>query len=727
MKHPFLVVLTCIALGCTARKSTTMNTTPALVPLPREITMKQGTFDLIRPWQLLIDGDAPGGADAGALLSDWYPRTQTSSTGPQVRLMRDFDCPAEGYRIQITDNTAVLSASRPAGMFYAVQTLLQLRDGDTLPACSIVDSPRFAWRGMMLDVARHFFNKEEVKRFIDLLAMHKMNRFHWHLVDDQGWRIEIRKYPKLVEAGAWRNDIGFGLNPKDSTAYRADGKYGGYYTRDDVREIGAYAKSKHITIVPEIELPGHSTAALNAYPELSCTGRGHDVNIGAGVHTGVYCAGNEQTFAFLEDVLSEVMELFPGEFIHIGGDEVPKTSWKACPKCRQRIADNKLNNEEELQSYFIKRIGRFIDSKGRRLIGWDEILEGGLAEGAAVMSWRGTAGGIEAANAGHDVVMSPTTHLYFDYLQERIGEPKGIGGFLPLEKVYSFEPISDQIAAGKRHHILGVQANLWTEYVPNFKHVEYMIFPRACALAEVTWSAKESRSYNDFLMRMEKHVQRLAAANVNYRPLPPVELNNSIEIHEGNPPTAKLIQRFPEGEIFYTLDGSPPAEGAARYTQPIPITQPTTHIRVRFVRPGTSTSFCDEAVVLMNGGALFESYAGTSDEKSPPANAFDGNDETAYALLNAVSAGSTVSMRFTSPRKVHRTRILTGSKQQPQQIFKNTVLEISEDGLNWKQVAPLVDGNLDTAIDAPPLKGIRIRWTREQFSWRTLLREWTVE
>lgn len=461
------------------------------------------------------------------------PGFYTAHAKPPLRTL-DKSLPAEGYQLRVSPESIEIRAADDAGFFYADQTLKQLESDGQIPCCEIIDSPRFRWRGLMLDVSRHFFTKDEVKRFLDLMAMHKLNRFHWHLVDDQGWRIEIKKYPRLVEIGAWRNEIGFGLDSKSSTAYGPDGRYGGYYTQEDIREVVAYAKSRQIAIVPEIEMPGHSTAALHAYPQFSCSGEGHDVNIGAGVHTGVYCAGNEQTFEFLEDILSEVLDLFPGEFIHIGGDEVPKKNWKECPKCQARMKEMGLKNEEELQSYFIKRIGAFINSKGRRLIGWDEILEGGLAQGAAVMSWRGVDGGIAAANAGHDVVMSPTSHAYFDYLQEQVGEPKGIGGFLPLERVYSFEPLPDDIAPDRTKHVLGAQANLWTEYVPSFKHVEYMVWPRAAAMAEVAWSDPKQRDYADFLQRMRTHAKRLDAMDVNYRPLPPVGLHDSMDLAPGS-------------------------------------------------------------------------------------------------------------------------------------------------------------------------------------------------
>jgi hexosaminidase len=344
-----------------------------------------------------------------------------------------------------------------------------------------------------------------------------MNTFHWHLVDDQGWRIEIKKYPKLTEVGAWRKEIGFKLDPKASTAYGPDGRYGGFYTQDDIREVVAYAQARHITIVPEIEMPGHSSAALAAYPEYSCTGGPFNTDMSGGVFKGVYCAGNDKTFEFVQDVLTEVIQLFPGKFIHIGGDEVPKENWTNCVKCVKRMNDEGLKTGHELQSYFTRRVEKIISAQGRALIGWSEISEGGLAQNAAVMDWIG--GAVEAASAGHDVVMSPHNNCYFDHYQStnHSTEPYAIGGYLPLNKVYAYEPMPAKLDAQYQSHILGAQGNVWTEYMPNFHHIEYMIFPRACALAEVTWSPKEARNWEDFMLRLEINCRRLDQLGVNYR------------------------------------------------------------------------------------------------------------------------------------------------------------------------------------------------------------------
>lgn len=428
---------------------------------------------------------------------------------------------AEGYQIESNKDWIKITATTRTGIFYGMVSILQLMqpsmDGEgafTVPACKINDQPRFSWRGMHLDVCRHFFGKEFIKKYIDMLALHKMNTFHWHLTEDQGWRIEIKKYPKLTEIGAWRNGsmIGRYSDHQFDTI-----RYGGYYSQDDIREIVKYAASRHITIIPEIEMPGHSLAALASYPELSCTGGPFEVSKEWGVFEDVYCAGNENTFKFMEDVLTEVCALFPGKYIHIGGDECPKERWKTCPKCQKRIKDEGLKDEHELQSYFIRRIEKFLNSKGKQIIGWDEILEGGLAPNAAVMSWRGEQGGIEAANQQHDVVMSPGTHCYFDHYQgDPELEPIAIGGFTTVEKVYSYEPIPAGLNDSLEKYIMGAQGNVWTEYILNEKHVEYMAFPRMSALAEVLWTQKEKKDQNDFQDRLIRHFDFLDKWDVNY-------------------------------------------------------------------------------------------------------------------------------------------------------------------------------------------------------------------
>jgi hexosaminidase len=513
---------------------------PALIPAPAHLETHGGTFQIDKSTVILADAASRDTATmlaATLRTATGYPlpvRTTDNATPSTHSILlttegADAQLGREGYALDVTAQAAVIRATDQAGLFYGAQTLRQLLPPEvfathrvsgvawTMPGVTITDQPRFPWRGLMLDVSRHFFTKPEIKRLLDEMALHKINTFHWHLVDDQGWRIEIKKYPRLTQEAAWRADVGFGFPHDATTAYGPDGRYGGFYTQDDIREIVAYAAARHITIVPEIEMPGHSTAALSVFPELSCAGEASGVPTNGGVMHGIYCAGNDASFTFLQNVLTEVFQLFPGQYIHIGGDEVPKDNWKKCPRCQARIKAEGLKNEHELQSWFIRRVEKFINAHGKNLIGWSEIREGGLAQNAAVMDWIG--GGLEAAREGHDVVMTPTSFCYFDYYQSRDhgAEPRAIGGYLPLSKVYSFEPVPAGLEAAQVHHILGGQGNIWTEYIPNFKQVEYMAFPRLCAMAEVTWSPQAARNWTDFTNRLATDEQRLDQLGVNYR------------------------------------------------------------------------------------------------------------------------------------------------------------------------------------------------------------------
>jgi len=430
----------------------------------------------------------------------------------------------EGYSLVSNDEGVVIKANSGAGLFYGVQSFLQMitSDGKEIAFASVTDYPRFAYRGLLLDVSRHMYPVVFIKRYIDLLAYHKFNRFHWHLTDDQGWRIEIKKYPKLQEVGAYRDEtvITYArtkdrpfLKPSDY-----DGKrYGGYYTQEEIKEVVEYAADRHVTVIPEIEMPGHALAALASYPRLGCTGGPYKTAMTWGIFDDVFCAGKEETFAFLQDVLDEVIPLFPGEYIHVGGDECPKVKWETCPHCKKRMKDQKLKNTHELQRYFIQRMEKYVNSKGKKIIGWDEILEGGLAPNATVMSWRGEDGGIAAAKLNHEVIMSPTDCCYFDYQQDTSkAEPMAIKKYLPVSTVYSYEPIPKQLSKEESKYILGAQANVWSEYLKTPEQVEYMVYPRASAMAEIVWSAKENRSYPDFLNRMRIHFQRLDELKVNY-------------------------------------------------------------------------------------------------------------------------------------------------------------------------------------------------------------------
>jgi hexosaminidase len=496
----------------------------------------------------------------------------------KLRIKKIKSIHPEAYEISISSKEIEVRGASKIGVFRGVNTLVQLllttrgEKASVLPNMLIQDQPKFQWRGMHLDVARHFFSVDFIKRYIDLLALYKMNVFHWHLTEDQGWRIEIKKYPKLTEIGAWRK--GTMIGPYDDQKYDTI-SYGGFYTQEQIKEIVKYAADRHITVVPEIEMPGHALAALAAYPEFSCTGGPFQVAKGWGVFDDVFCV-NDQTFQFIEDVLTEVLELFPSKYIHIGGDECPKARWKSCPKCQHTMQQNGLKDEHELQSYFIRRIEKFLNSKGRKLIGWDEILEGGLAPGAAVMSWRGTQGGIEAARMNHPVVMTPGSHCYFDHYQGNPKyEPLAFGGYTTLEKVYGFIPIPAELNQKEAQYILGAQGNVWTEYMKTEKQVEYMVLPRMLALSEVLWGTAEPEKYEQFIQRVEKHMKHIfGALGYNFsRSIYQINLNTVaisgvlyVRLH------APLIKQIyydwiPEDSEIYALGGL----GATKYAGHIPI------------------------------------------------------------------------------------------------------------------------------------------------------------
>jgi len=518
----------------------------ALSVIPRPVHMARNAASFVlTPGTAIITDRAT--YDIGIQLADWLqPATGyrlavvgAAGTGGKVISLRLDPALArlgeEGYRLTVTRNRITIRAYRPAGAFYAVQTLRQLLPPDifreapvaggawTVPGVEIEDMPRFPWRGAHLDVSRSFMPKEFVKKYIDLLALHKLNRFHWHLTDDQGWRIEIKKYPRLTSVGAWRRQtlVGIQRSYADTTQWVFDGRpHGGFYTQDDIREVVAYATARFVSVVPEIEMPGHAQAAIAAYAELGNTGQPLEVLMRFGVNPNIFNA-EDATIRFLQDVLTEVIALFPGKYIHIGGDEAIKDQWQASPRIQARIRELGLKDEHELQSWFIRQMDAFLTARGRALVGWDEILEGGLAPNATVMSWRGMEGGIAAALAGHDVVMTPTSHTYFDYYQSQdtMNEPPAIGGFLPLDTVYAFEPVPAALTAEQAAHILGTQGQIWTEYQRHPKNVEYMVFPRLLALAEVAWTPRELKNFNAFEARLARHFERLSALDVNYRPI----------------------------------------------------------------------------------------------------------------------------------------------------------------------------------------------------------------
>ena len=489
---------------------------------------------------------------------------------------------AEAYKLIVNDKRVCISGASEAGVFYGIQTLRKslpvAQDINVnLSAVEIYDKPRFAYRGAMLDVARHFYTVDEVKTFIDMLALHNINRFHWHLTDDQGWRIEIKKYPKLMSVASERKETVVGR--WYSGIY--DGKpYGGYYTQDELRDVIDYAAKRHITIIPEVDLPGHMQAALTAYPELGCTGGPYEVRTIWGVSQDVLCVGNDFTLQFVKDVLSEVADIFPSEYIHIGGDECPKVRWEKCPKCQERIkslglkSDAKHTKEQRLQSYMIQEAAKYLKEKGKRIIGWTEILEGGLVPDATLMSWIGESGGIEAAHQHHDVIMTPNTYLYFDYYQSKKveDEPLAIGGYLPIEKTYNYEPMPKELTKEEQQYIKGVQANLWTEYIPVFSQVQYMVLPRLGAVAEVQWTDPSKKDYKGFLRRVPHLVAVYDCYGWNYA-THVYDVNVDMKADTVNHVLNVQLSTMADDPIYYTLDGQDPTEKSLKYTKPFTIDQ----------------------------------------------------------------------------------------------------------------------------------------------------------
>ncbi len=526
----------------------TVETQIQLIPEPFEITQSEGMFKVS---QAMLVG-------AGSTSNKVNFRVDPNAT----------DIPNEGYQLEIDEAGVRLTAKTETGLFYGKQTLLQLLTPNGLPYVKINDHPRFPYRGLHLDVSRHFFDKEEVKKLMNVMSYYKLNTLHLHLTDAGGWRLQIDKYLKLTQEGAFRTQSDWREwwdNGKDRQYLKegTEGAYGGYYTKDDIRDMLAYAAEKHITIIPEIEFPAHSDEVFVAYPELCCAGKSHT--------SGDFCIGNPKTFEFMENVLTEVVELFPSEYIHIGGDEAGKNTWKTCPKCQALMKKEKLANVDELQSYMIRKAEEFLNSKGRRLIGWDEILEGGLAPEATVMSWRGEAAGFKSARMGHDVIMTPGSYMYFDFYQaDPRYQPVAIGGYTPIRKVYNYNPIpQDSLTAEEAKHFLGVQANTWTEYIPTPEHLEYMMFPRALAVAEIGWTPQEKRDWQDFKPRVNAHIPVLQQMGLN-----PFPLSNELEFDMVVDTIQKEIrvtmdaEKYPV-EIHYTTDGSTPTASSPIYQEPI--------------------------------------------------------------------------------------------------------------------------------------------------------------
>lgn len=592
-KKVFLLIFTFLYLSKLIVNAQDSDPYMGIIPAPVSVKKAPGQFVLSQETKLLAD---TLNNKAVIFLVDYLQNKAMLHIAPQTNTGQSVvnslvltsagteGLPPDGYRLTITP-TKITIAANGVGLFYGIQTLIQLMPPDhgavaKLPCVQIEDYPRFGYRGMMLDVCRHFFSVEFVKKYIDLMAAYKLNNFHWHLTDDQGWRIEIKKYPKLTEIGSRRAQTSIG-NFHDRTPLQYDNTpYGGYYTQDEIREVVKYAADRYINVVPEIEMPGHAQAALAAYHELGCDpGEDYQVSGTWGVFRDVYCP-SEKTFSFLEDVLTEVMQLFPSKYIHIGGDEVPKDVWKQSEFCQKLIKKLKLKDEHGLQSYFIQRIEKFVNSKGRRIIGWDEILEGGLAPNATVMSWRGEAGGIQAAKLNHDVIMTPgSSGLYLDHAQGKLNtEPLGIGGYSPLSKIYSYDPTPETLNTDQKKHILGVQANLWTEYITTENKVEYMLLPRMLALSEIAWTPLANKNYIDFTeTRLPGHLAWLDKNGFYYRVPPAIGGKDTIIF--ANQLKVDLKPSVTGAKVYFTIDGYTPRETDQEFTVPMTYNVPPDQYR----------------------------------------------------------------------------------------------------------------------------------------------------
>ncbi|MFZ4400271.1 MAG: family 20 glycosylhydrolase [Bacteroidales bacterium] len=664
-----------------------------IIPQPISIVEKGGVFivgnniiiNVIADDSSLVDMVNPLLLILSEKKADGVFKTKFNSKSKLINIVFQLDSKLtnlgdEGYQLSVTPKNIHISAYNKAGLFYALQSLLQIIHLETktskdikIPCVEITDIPKFQWRGMLLDCGRHFMDKAFVKRYIDLLAYYKMNRLHWHLTEDQGWRIEIKKYPKLTEIGAWRTE--------------ADGsRYGGFYTQEDIREIVKYANDRYITVVPEIEMPGHSVAAIASYPFLSCTGLPLNVETQWGVFKDIYCAGNDSTFTFLKDVLTEVMGLFPSKYIHIGGDEAPKFRWEQCPKCQNRMKAENLIGEHKLQTWFIEQIDEFLNQNGRKLIGWDEILEGGLSKGATVQSWRGMEGAIEAARSGHDAIVSPTSHAYFDYEISNIN----------LEKVYNFDPIPIELTKDESSHILGGECNLWTERAPQEK-VDEKMFPRMLAMSEILWNYPKNKDFEAFRKRVQLQYPVLNTMGVTYGfERDPLILKATTDLKKRT--ISIQLEKGQEGtSIFYTLNGSKPDRKSILYSKAFEV-QDSLKLSIAILANGSENGFYYERVFKMNkatgytphlefqyhknypasgDGSLTDGVMGTANFRDGNWQGFEGEDMIANLDFGEVK---------------EFTKISTGFLQSTASwIFFPTVCDflISEDGKNYVSVGKI--------------------------------------
>lgn len=590
-----IVCIILVLLFCSVSAQSTKSDVYGIIPQPQNTTLGSGKpFILSSTTKISFPKNDKNLKQIAAFLSEYIQIstgkkvqvTDSSISKNNIELQSNFKNEnKEAYKLNVNENKIVINGASSAGTFYGVQMLRKVLMISTeksqikLPNVEVIDYPRFGYRGMMLDVARHFAPVDFVKKFIDILALHNINTFHWHLTDDQGWRIEIKKYPKLTEIGSKRAETIVG---KSKDEY--DGKpHGGFYTQNEIKEIVEYAQKRYINVIPEIDLPGHMMAALASYPELGCTGKEYEVRKKWGVSEDVLCVGNEKTFEFIEGVFEELIPLFPSTYFHIGGDECPKNSWKKCTKCQAKISelglitDSKHSAEEKLQSYCMSRVEKLLNSNGKKIIGWDEILEGGVAPNATIMSWRSFQGGIEAAQLGHDAIMTPSSHCYFDHYQgnDTNLEPLAIGGYTSVERVYSFEPIPEVLNSVERKRIIGAQANIWREYMPTSEQVEYMILPRLAALSEVLWTAPEKKNYANFLSRLANFLPVYDELKYNYAKNV-LEVSPHYTLDTENSRMVIDLKTSSKEPIYYTLDGSEPNSNSEKYKDKISIQKSVT-------------------------------------------------------------------------------------------------------------------------------------------------------
>lgn len=689
-----------------------------IIPLPQQIQLQDHENPFIinnRTCILYPDGNEQL-RDYAQLLSQYIKNkihkeikieTGKDKANAIVLQIHPKDNNMEGYQLEINSRNLTINGNSEAGVFYGIQSLrkaLPIAQGNeniVCPAALINDFPRFPYRGAHLDVSRHFFSVKEIKTYLDMMALHNMNTLHWHLTDDQGWRIEIKKYPQLTRIGSKRKETLIGhLNDRPE---KYDGKpYKGFYTQEQIKDIIRYATKNHITIIPEIDLPGHMQAALASYPELGCTGGPYEVWTKWGISENVLCAGNPKTYQFLDDVFDEIAQLFPSPYIHIGGDECPKTQWEHCPKCQAFMkekgikSDSKYTKEQYMQSFIMKHVTEYLKQKGKKTIGWDEILEGNADPQVIVMSWRGEAGGVKAAQQGHDVIMTPNSVMYFDFYQalDTEKEPLAIGGYIPVEKIYNYDPVPEQLTTDQKKHILGVQSNLWTEYIPDFSHVQYMVLPRWAALAEIQWSNPNQKDYNQFLNRLGGMLKLYDLEGYNYaKHVLNVDATYTSNAETGC--TEVTLSTLGNAPIHYTLDGSIPTSQSPVYQQKIEINQTTTLQAVAIRPEGNSEIYkqqlyfnkatnkpitlrdsADEKYSAQGSGTLVDGISGNATFASGKWLGFsNGKDMVATIDLRQKTVVTSVSLH---------TCIATGDGVFDAQEIN---VELSTDGKSYQKVA----------------------------------------